>query len=158
MTPLTLLEAAGRANQQLALALRAQGISEWADQFAYRAQVLQRQVLRGQGKLLRFAGVLLLDLISGYGYRPLRSVITYLLVILGFAVGYYLLGNHVHPPLSPLDAVIFSITSFHGRGFTPGELITLHNPLTILAAIEAVIGLVIEITFIATFTQRFFAR
>jgi Pentapeptide repeats (8 copies) len=154
MTPLTLMEAAARANQQLALALRAQGISEWADQFAYRAQVLQREVLRGQGKLLRFAGVLLLDLISGYGYRPLRSVITYLLVILGFAVGYYLLGNHVHPPLSPLDAVIFSITSFHGRGFTPGELITLHNPLTILAAGEAVI----EITFIATFTQRFFAR
>jgi hypothetical protein len=34
----------------------------------------------------------------------------------------------------------------------------LHNPLTILAAGEAVIGLVIEITLIATFTQRFFSR
>jgi hypothetical protein len=62
------------------------------------------------------------------------------------------------PALSPLDALVFSITSFHGRGFSPGEMLTLHNPLSILAAIEAIIGLLIEITLIATFTQRFFAR
>jgi len=30
--------------------------------------------------------------------------------------------------------------------------------VAILAAIEAAIGLLLEITFIATFTQRFFAR
>jgi len=34
----------------------------------------------------------------------------------------------------------------------------LNNPLTVIAAGEAIIGLLIEITFIATFTQRFFAR
>jgi hypothetical protein len=34
----------------------------------------------------------------------------------------------------------------------------LSNPLTIFAALEAIIGLLIEISFIATFTQRFFAR
>ena len=47
--------------------------------------------------------------------------------------------------------------SFRGRGFfqptqSPGDKVT------ILAAIEAAIGLLLEITFIATFTQRFFAR
>ncbi len=88
----------------------------------------------------------------------MRSVFTYTLVVLGFASVYYLLGSNVHPALAPLDALIFSVTSFHGRGFTPGELVTLHNPLTVLAAGEAIIGLLIEITFIATFTQRFFAR
>jgi hypothetical protein len=31
-------------------------------------------------------------------------------------------------------------------------------PLTGLAAVEAVVGLFIEISFIATFTQRFFGR
>jgi hypothetical protein len=35
---------------------------------------------------------------------------------------------------------------------------TMHNPLVIMAAFEAVVGLLIEISFIATFTQRFFGR
>lgn len=35
---------------------------------------------------------------------------------------------------------------------------SLGDPVAILAAFEAVVGLFIEITFIATFTQRFFAR
>ena len=34
-----------RANRQLAVVLRAQGLNEAADRFAYRAQVLQRRVL-----------------------------------------------------------------------------------------------------------------
>ena len=66
--------------------------------------------------------------------------------------------DSVYPSLGPLDALIFSITSFHGCGVSPGESIALHNPLTVLAAFEAIIGLLIEITFIATFAQRFFAR
>jgi hypothetical protein len=34
----------------------------------------------------------------------------------------------------------------------------LHSPAAMIAAGEAFFGLLIEITFIATFTQRFFAR
>jgi uncharacterized protein YjbI with pentapeptide repeats len=147
-----------RANRQLATELRSQGLNDQADRFAYRAQLLQRRVNRLQRQPARSLGSLILDLISGYGYKPLRSFLTYALVVLGFAAAYFLLRDSVHPALNPLDAVIFSITSFHGRGFMPGESITLHNPLTIFAAIEAIIGLLIEITFIATFTQRFFAR
>jgi hypothetical protein len=58
----------------------------------------------------------------------------------------------------PLGALIFSVTSFHGRGFSPGEAVSLTNTVTVLAAGEALISLLIEITFTATFTQRFFAR
>lgn len=49
---------------------------------------------------------------------------------------------------------------FHGRGFFPslGSEYSLHNPLVIMTAFEAVVGLLIEISFIATFTQRFFGR
>jgi hypothetical protein len=48
-----------------------------------------------------------------------------------------------------------SLTAFHGRGFfaqqfSPGD------PQAIIAAVEAVVGLLIEISFIATFTQRYF--
>jgi uncharacterized protein YjbI with pentapeptide repeats len=157
MTPLVLVEAAARANQQVALALRTQGISEWADHFAYRAQVLQRRVLWGQGKYLRFGGSFLLDLISGYGYRPLRSVNTYILVILAFAGLYLLNAQFAAPHLTWDESLVLSISSFHGRGFFSSD-IHLGDTLARLAAGEAIIGLLIEITFIATFTQRFFAR
>jgi uncharacterized protein YjbI with pentapeptide repeats len=151
-------EAAARTYQQLAVVLREQGVSDAAARFAYRSQALQRRVLRQQRHYLRASGSWLLDLISGYGYKPMRSFITYLLVIVAFAALYFVLRESVSPALSPVDALIFSVTSFHGRGFAPGEAVSLHNPLTILAAGEAVLGLLIEITFIATFTQRFFAR
>jgi hypothetical protein len=151
-------ETALRANRQLSTILREQGLNDNADRFAYRAQLCQRIVLRRRHHYLRYLGSLFLWLIAGYGYRPLRSFLTYLLVVGAFAVTYYLLGSNVHPPLDPLGAVVFSITSFHGRGFAPGENVAITNPVTVLAACEAIIGLLIEITFIATFTQRFFAR
>ena len=50
---------------------------------------------------------------------------------------------------------MLSVSSFHGRGFFP-QSITLGDTYARLAAIEAVFGLLIEISFIATFTQRFF--
>lgn len=53
------------------------------------------------------------------------------------------------------EAAVFSITSFHGRGFFPGAL-KLDDPVTVLATVEAIFGLFIEISFIATFTQRYF--
>ena len=81
----------------------------------------------------------------------------YLAVILGWATAYFEIGRTVKPHLSMLAALVFSVTSFHGRGFFPGG-ISLDNPLTELAAAEAVIGLIIEISFIATFTQRFFGK
>jgi hypothetical protein len=98
----------------------------------------------------------LLDLLAGYGYRPGRSVLWYLITIFAFALTYFTIG---HLPLFP-DAFVLSLTSFHGRGFFPGlgSADSLHNALVVIAAFEAVIGLVIEISFIATFTQRFFGK
>jgi len=84
-------------------------------------------------------------------------VLAYLLVIATFALVYAILGHSIHPAISPLGALIFSVTSFHGRGFFPGG-IKLDDPITIMAAVEAIIGLTIEISFIATFTQRFFGN
>jgi len=170
-----------RASRQLANAMRAQGMNEEAVPFAYRAQCLQRQVLWRQvlwgqvealqadvqreglrkkvealrWRILKFAAFIFswfLDLLAGYGYKPGRSLFIYLLMIVLFAACYDLLG---HLPVR--EALIFSVTSFHGRGFLPGQF-GLSNPVTALAALEAVTGLFIEISFIATFTQRFFGR
>jgi Pentapeptide repeats (8 copies) len=159
-----------RANRQLAAALQTQGINEDAARFGYRAQVLQKTLyqlrivqpgisFRRRMQLLgAWLFSWLLFLIAGYGYKPGRSFLAYLLVISGFATAYYVLGHTVGPILSPLGAFVFSMTSFHGRGFFPGNNISLDDPLTVLAAFEALVGLIIEMTFIATLTQRFFNR
>jgi hypothetical protein len=149
-------EAAVRAHLQLSAVLRSQGMSEQADRFAYRAQVLQRTRFRLQRRLGAWLFSWVLFLLAGYGYRPARSFFWYLAVIAGFAIAYFSVGYTSGLIPGPLDAVVFSVTSFHGRGFFPNENIGLHHPLTVLAAIEAVIGLFIEISFIATFTQRYF--
>jgi uncharacterized protein YjbI with pentapeptide repeats len=148
-------EAAVRANRQLAVALRAQGLDEEAARFAYRAQLLQRIVLRRQGKFGQYLFSLLLDLLAGYGYRPGRSVMAYLAVIFGF-MGLYLLNGHA-AHLSWDEALVLSVSSFHGRGFF-SQNVALGDAIVRLAAAEAVLGLLIEISFIATFTQRFFGR
>jgi uncharacterized protein YjbI with pentapeptide repeats len=149
-------EQAVRANRQLAITLQGQGLNEDASRFAYRAQKLQRIVLRRRKKFGQYLFSGFLDLLAGYGYRPGRSVIWYLVTIFVFALTYFAIG---HIPFFP-DAFVFSLTSFHGRGFFPGlgSTSTLHNSLVVIAAFEAVLGLVIEISFIATFTQRFFGK
>jgi hypothetical protein len=60
--------------------------------------------------------------------------------------------------ITPVEAFVLSLTSFHERGFFPGNNISLSDPRVVLAAIEAVVGLIVEISFIATFTQRFFGK
>ena len=150
-------EAAVRANRQLAVALRAQGLDEEAARFAYQAQLLQRNVFWRQGKVGSYLFSVCLDLLAGYGYKPGRSLIAYLVVIFGF-LGLYLLNAHgTAAHLSWDEALVLSVSSFHGRGFfLPG--MTLGDGFARLAALEAVLGLLIEISFIATFTQRFFGR
>jgi len=150
-------ETAVRANRQLALALQAQGLNEDAARYAYRAQVLQRGVLRRQGKVGAYLFSLFLDGLAGYGYQPGRSVVAYVLMLAGFTVAYYAIGQAYGPRLSVPGALVFSVTSFHGRGFFPGN-VTVDSPLTELAAFEALVGLLIELSFIATFTQRFFGK
>ena len=118
-------------------------IGQWIRQFCIRVQ-----------QLGNFLFTMFMGLLAGYGYKPGRTLIWYLFVIFGFASVYSFFG---HISLLP-DALVLSIMSFHGRGFFPSlsNETNLHNPLVILAATEAIIGLFIEISFIATFTKRFF--
>jgi hypothetical protein len=139
--------------------LRSQGLTEAADRFAYRAQVLQKHVLRLSG-VHSFGSYLFssfLDVLAGYGYRPARTLLAYLLTITCFALAYYALGQLEGPPISLLVAAVMSIVSFHGRGLFPGGFAPT-IPMAVLGACEAIIGLTIEISFIATFTQRYFGK
>jgi hypothetical protein len=49
------------------------------------------------------------------------------------------------------------MSAFHGRGFFPGTF-SPGDPLSLAGALEALIGLIIEVTFIATLTQRLFGK
>jgi uncharacterized protein YjbI with pentapeptide repeats len=146
-------EEAVRANRQLAVALQNQGIINDAARFTYRAQFLQRKVFWYQRNFGQYFFSLFLDLLAGYGYKPGRSFIAYAIVISVFATLYHLLGTN----LAWNEAIVISMTAFHGRGFFP-EQFHPGDPQALIAAIEAFVGLLIEVTFIATLTQRFFGK
>jgi len=141
----------------VAAAMRKQGMSDEANHLAYRGHLMQRTVVRYQGRWLRAAVSWLLDLIAGYGYKPERSMIAYVGVIVSFAAVYFAIGQPAGPTLSPLGAFVFSMTSFHGRGFFPSG-VALDDLLTVVAAFEAVIGLIFEVSIIVAFAQRFVGK
>ena len=132
--------AAVRANRQLAVVLQGQGLNEEAANFSYRAQKLQRIVLRLQRKLGPYLISLFLDLVAGYGYKPLRSLLVYFFIIFGYMGLYMLNARVVVPHLGWDEALVLSLSSFHGRGFFSQD-ITLGDTYARLAASEAVIGL-----------------
>lgn len=149
------------AYQQLAQALQKQGLGERAAPYAYRGQVLQRRLYLRQAfwqrrpeQIGRYLFSLLLAVLTGYGHRMGRILIAYALVVAGCAAGYFALGVREGPPITWPEAVLVSITAFHGRvyaaQFPPGSL---QSWATVF---EAVVGLVIEGIFIAMLTQRFF--
>ena len=144
-----------RANRRLAVALQANGLSEDAARYNYRAQLCQRKAYFYERRIPSWLGSWLLAALAGYGFRPLRTILWYFSVLIAFAALYVSLGTVNGHPFNVVEAAVFSVTSFHGRGFFPGSL-ALDNPVTVVAALEAVLGLLIEISFIATFTQRFF--
>ena len=145
-----------RANRQLALVLREQGLNEVADHFAYRAQLLQRKVLWHQHEFGRWLFSVLLALLSGYGYRIWRILAAYIVMVSLFALAYFVLGIYYAPHL-PLDqAFLESITAFHGRVFL--EQFSPNTPQIWFTALEALAGLIIEGVFIAMLIQRFFGK
>lgn len=156
---ITAYQDAARAYHQLANAMQSQGLSEPAGRYAYRAQVLERKIYLRKGWLGRWFFSLLLGLLAGYGYRMGRIIIAYLLVVGSAAVAYYIcsmLGYGPQPPLNAAQALLVSITAFHGRVFS--EQFSITTPQAWIAAIEAVLGLLVEGVFIAMLTQRFFGK
>jgi len=168
-TKLSEYKSAVRANRQLAVLLEAQGLNEEASRFAYRANMLQRKVLWFQmmqpeaslrqrvRKFRTWVFSHFLNLLAGYGYRPGRSGLAYLLVVFGFMGIYLIISHFAAPHLSWDESLVLSLSSFHGRGFFP-QTITLSDPYARAAVAEAILGLLVEVSLIATFTQRFFGK
>ncbi|MGZ3611850.1 MAG: pentapeptide repeat-containing protein, partial [Ktedonobacteraceae bacterium] len=162
-----------RAYRQLAAALREQGLNEEAAYFAYRGEVLQRGVLwrqmlqlrrRGRRGLPRLVQKMVsylltwpLDLFAGYGYKPMRAFITYLLVVVGFMLLYTVIGTAQSSHLPWSQLFIVSITAFHGGAFSFNQFAP-DSPQAFVSAIETFVGFLVEVSLIAAFAQRFFRK
>jgi hypothetical protein len=107
--------------------------------------------------LWKWLGSAILALLAGYGYRMWRILVAYAIIVLLCAGAYYVLGIYYEPHLSFLDALLTSITAFHGRVFSEPFL---HSgiPQLWVTAFEAVMGLVVEGVFIAMLAQKFFGK
>lgn len=151
---------AARAYRQLATALRAQGLNENADHYAFRGQLMQRKVFQQKKQWSSFIFSWFLFLVSGYGYRLKRILITYAAAVLCFALLYWALGVHSAPHESGIqalwDSLLVSLSAIHGR--TTFEQLGAWSPAAWAAAVESVFGIVIEGVFVAMLIQRFFAR
>ena len=142
-----------RAYRQLSVVLRNEGLNEAAARFAYRGQMLDRRVQWMAGKWGAAGFSFVLDLLAGYGYKPARSFGAYLTVLCVFALIYGLLD----PGLVWYEPLVMSVASFHGRGFVSSSYAAT-SPTAIFSTFEAFVGIIIEATFIATLTQRFFGK
>jgi uncharacterized protein YjbI with pentapeptide repeats len=152
------LRSAIRANQQLALALQSQGMADDANRFFYRSRVLGRKLLAlyGGRRVGLYLASLLLDVLTGYGYRMGRMIVAYVALVAFFGALYYGYGQAGASHVGWQDAVVLSITAFHGRDFS--ALFAPSSPQSAVAAAEAISGFLFEGLFIAMLAQRVFGR
>jgi len=152
-----------RANHQLAVALRNQGLNEEADRFDYRAQVLQRKVYWNQitwspGQLVQSLGKWLFSAIlaafTGYGYKPQRCFSWYIIFLLFFTLLHMMVGARVGHPQTFPNALAVSIQSLHGRIFSFQS----SDPQTWLNTAEAFVGLFIEAIVVAVIIHRILGK
>ena len=154
-----------RAYRELAMKMRGEGFPDAATRFDNRGDIFWRRLIcRRGGSQQRTRAVFswILNVLCGNGYRPQNIFGFYLATLVTFAVIY---GFETHreatvDPKGPqaLDfaaSLTLSVLSFHGRGFG-SDAYGLQSIVTKTTAVEAVIGLFIEIIFITTLARRLF--
>lgn len=149
-------KAAGRAYRLLFVALRNQGLTAPATRYHYRAEIMDRKAAWHAHQFGRWLFSWLLGTFAGYGDRLGRLFATYGTTVGLFAVAMLVvaLQSGAHLSLDTArDALVFSVTCFHGLGIQPPGL-HLTDTLATLSGLEAIFGLLIEGLFIAAFTRR----
>ena len=149
--------AAERAYRQLSVELKNHGLREPADRFSYRADIMRRKALGATGPRawLSWLGSAFLWAVVGYGFRPIRCVGVYLGVVAVFASAYAAASRGSQHQLDLRAAITLSVLAFHGRGIV-SDPFGLRDLVTSLTAAEAIVGLLLEVTFIAALTRRLF--
>jgi hypothetical protein len=89
-------------------------MSHEASHYRLQEQRLERRATRLERHYGGWLFSLLLDLVSGYGEEIGHIFIAYLVVVVGFACLFLVIGQASGLIPGPVDAVVFSLTSFHG--------------------------------------------
>ncbi len=121
-----------RAYHGLVVALEAQGLTEPARRFRKRERLLERRRLRASPRTWFLYGFYtLLNFLSGQGEEPQRIFASYVVIVGLFTGVYWAVSNQFATSTRPLqwyEALVLSLSSFHGRGFFPSQ-IGLGDPL-----------------------------
>lgn len=132
--------------------------AHWA---SFREMVMERKCLL-QNKDARYLPSLIMGLICGYGEKPNRVVLSSVVIILFYAVVYYLL-NAIAPSgavsyqVRFLETIYYSIVTFTTVGY--GDFVPKAKDLIrLLAASEAFLGAFTMGLFVFTLARRYSAR
>ncbi|MFI5273432.1 MAG: hypothetical protein ACHQ4H_10420 [Ktedonobacterales bacterium] len=114
-----------------------------------------RRWLLRRKHLVRYVGSWLLDLSAGYGFRPGRAVLWGVASVNLFALAHLLLPRALtFGAQLPWDqASLLSITGFFGAGFVSLARDP-HYPVAMLAAVEATLGVLVVVSFVAALIHR----
>lgn len=148
---------AAAAYRGLYVALQGQGLTIHASRFRKRERELEQKALWESHNYSGWLASAILRFTCGYGESIRRALVTYVIAILAWTVAYFVVSEYEHgtPRLSLLEALVLSLTSFHGRGFLSLPQ-TLGGPISVLASLEAVVGLFVEALLIATLARYVF--
>ena len=128
-----------------------------AGRYLYREKLMQKYLYRQRKKYLRYCISHLLDLLSGYGERPFRFLISFPIIIIIFAIIYYFTNgimyqcSSYHKP-SFWECSYFSIVTFTTLGY--GDFIPKSCCQTI-SSIQALLGAVFFALFASLLGRRF---
>ena len=109
-----------------------------------------RVLAAGFGRLGEWLGLMVLELLCGYGERPLRVFWWLLGLIIAFALGYFAFGQL--EPHSVADCFYYSLVSATALGYG-GWAAEPHGWAKALGAVESGFGIFLMALFVATFTR-----
>ena len=127
------------------------GYYDIAGAFFFREMTARRKTLKWWPNPFPRAGSKFLSLICGYGERPLRTVISAVVVVLGLALIYFGIGTLT--PNTFLNSLYYSAVSFTALGYgswAPEPTGWVKG----MGAIEAFIGVFMIALFLITFVRK----
>lgn len=142
-----------RANLQLSVALREQGLIEESRHFMHQARGLQRKTYLRHWNVGAFLFSSLMNALTGDGAKVRYLVGWYFVILLGFAEAYYELHTTGTTHMQPVTALYMSAVALHRLSFNTSPLFATSR-LVILGAIESLLGLIVEAGLISAFTFR----
>lgn len=158
-----LFQSAGGVYRQLKQAYQRYGLYDLAGEFYLREMECDRKKVKAEwiaGKrdwrtMMTLVHLSLSGLTFGYGERPWKLVGTGLMVLLAFAMIYYLGGLYHGLGFNDfLHSAYFSLASFTAVGYGAWIASALGS-VKYLGAVEALVGTFILALFLVTFTRRF---